>query len=217
MLKFKRQSPGHYVSGNIEIKKGVGVDQDKWFCYFPDGKVSYRRSYEAAKAWADKYMEKLKEYQSTKKEEKEQNTVKTVKEFTLKEKLSRHLSYVVGVEWLGCINSGNAACILHLSVNGKSHYLVSKEGVLTDTIFERITFKIKRDLIDGIAQKTYTSSRGEVLVFDDFKKAENAYRELNQKTIDSNDKGIKAIHEAKAKASKGDLEAMFTLGDYGVI
>ena len=212
MLKFKRQAPGHYVAGNVEIKKGVGIDQDKWFCYFPDDKVSYRRSYEAAKAWSEKYIEKLQTYNVT------VNQVKTVKEQSLQHKLSRHLSYVVGAESLGCVNTGRAACIAHLSVNGKSFYVVGFEGAVTDTIFERIIFKIKKDLQSGLFQDRYqTEVWGSISVFKSFKEAEKAYRKMDDKTRKQNEEDCQAIAEAKAKAKKGDIEAMFTLGDYGVL
>jgi hypothetical protein len=215
VLKFKRQAPGHYVAGNVEIKKGVGIDQDKWFCYFPDDKVSYRRSYEAAKAWSEKYMEKLQEY----------NVVKTVKEQattskkqSLQHKLSRHLSYVVGVETLGCVNTGRAACIAHLSVNDKSFYVVGFEGAVTDTIFEKIIFKIKKDLQSGLFQDRYqTEVWGSVSVFKSFKEAEKAYRKMDDKTKKQNEEDRQAIAEAKAKAKKGDMESVFALSDYGVI
>jgi hypothetical protein len=214
MLKFKRQAPGHYVAGNVEIKKGVGIDQDKWFCYFPDDKVSYRRSYEAAKAWSEKYMEKLQTYNVN----VTVNQVKTVKEQSLQHKLSRHLSYVVGAESLGCFNTGRAACIAHLSVNGKSFYVVGFEGAVTDTIFERIIFRIKKDLQSGLFQDRYqTEVWGSISVFKSFKEAEKAYRKMDDKTRKQNEKDRQAIAEAKAKAKKGDIEAMFTLGDYGVL
>jgi hypothetical protein len=210
MLKFKRQAPGHYVAGNVEIKKGVGIDQDKWFCYFPDDKVSYRRSYEAAKAWSEKYMEKLQTYNV--------NQVKTVKEQSLQRKLSRHLSYVVGSESLGCVNTGRAACIAHLSVNGKSFYVVGFEGAVTDTIFERIIFKIKKDLQSGLFQDCYqTEVWGSISVFKSFKEAEKAYRKMDDKTRKQNEEDRQAIAEAKAKAKKGDMESVFALSDYGVI
>jgi len=213
MLKFKRQAPGHYVAGNVEIKKGVGIDQDKWFCYFPDDKVSYRRSYEAAKAWSEKYMEKLQEYNVVK-TVKEQAT--TSKEQSLQHKLSRHLSYVVGAESLGCVNTGRAACIAHLSVNGKSFYVVGFEGAVTDTIFEKVVFKIKRDLQSGLFQDRYqTEVWGSILVFKSFKEAEKAYRKMDGKTREQNEKDYQAI--AKAKAKKGDIKSVFTLSDYGVI
>jgi hypothetical protein len=215
MLKFKRQAPGHYVAGNVEIKKGVGIDQDKWFCYFPDDKVSYRRSYEAAKAWSEKYMEKLQEYNVVK-TVKEQAT--TSKEQSLQHKLSRHLSYVVGVETLGCVNTGRAACIAHLSVNDKSFYVVGFEGAVTDTIFEKIIFKIKKDLQSGLFQDRYqTEVWGSILVFKSFKEAEKAYRKMDGKTREQNEKDYQAIAEAKAKAKKGDIKSVFALSDYGVI
>ena len=221
MLKFKRQAPGHYVAGNVEIKKGVGIDQDKWFCYFPDDKVSYRRSYEAAKAWSEKYMEKLQTYKVT----VNVNQVKTVKkqattskEQSLQHKLSRHLSYVVGAESLGCVNTGRAACIAHLSVNGKSFYVVGFEGAVTDTIFERIIFKIKKDLQSGLFQDRYqTEVWGSISVFKSFKEAEKAYRKMDDKTRKQNEEDRQAIAEAKAKAKKGDMESVFALSDYGVI
>jgi hypothetical protein len=215
-MKFNRQPPGHYVAGNVEIKKGVGDDQDKWFCYFPNGKVSYRRSYEAAKAWSEKYMEKLQTYNV--------NQVKTVKkqatskEQSLQHKLSRHLSYVVGVETLGCVNTGRAACIAHLSVNDKSFYVVGFEGAVTDTIFEKIIFKIKKDLQSGLVQDSYqTEVWGSVSVFKGFKEAEKAYRSMDDKMRERNLADLKVVKEAKEKAKQEDIEAMFTLGDYGVL
>jgi hypothetical protein len=212
MLKFKRQAPGHYVAGNVEIKKGVGIDQDKWFCHFPDGKVSYRRSYEAAKAWSEKYIEKLQTYNVT------VNQVKTVKEQSLQHKLSRHLSYVVGAESLGCVNTGRAACIAHLSVNGKSFYVVGFEGAVTDTIFERIIFKIKKDLQSGLFQDCYqTEVWGSISVFKSFKEAEKAYRKMDDKMRERNLADLKVVKEAKAKAKKGDIKSVFALSDYGVI
>ena len=214
MLKFKRQAPGHYVAEKVEIKKGIGVDKDKWFCYFPDGKVSYRRSYEAAKAWSEKYMEKLQTYNVN----VTVNQVKTVKEQSLQHKLSRHLSYVVGVETLGCVNTGRAACIAHLSVNDKSFYVVGFEGAVTDTIFEKIIFKIKKDLQSGLFQDRYqTEVWGSVSVFKSFKEAEKAYRKMDDKTKKQNEEDRQAIAEAKAKAKKGDMESVFALSDYGVI
>jgi hypothetical protein len=210
MLKFKRQAPGHYVAGNVEIKKGVGIDQDKWFCYFPDDKVSYRRSYEAAKAWSEKYMEKLQTYNV--------NQVKTVKEQSLQRKLSRHLSYVVGSESLGCVNTGRAACIAHLSVNGKSFYVVGFEGAVTDTLFEKVVFKIKKDLQSGLFQDCYqTEVWGSVSVFKSFKEAEKAYRKMDDKTRKQNEEDRQAIVEAKEKAKQGDIKSVFALSDYGVI
>jgi hypothetical protein len=222
-MKFNRQAPGHYVAKaeKVEIKKGRGVDKDKWFCYFPDGKVSYRRSYEAAKAWSEKYMEKLQTYKVT----VNVNQVKTVKkqattskEQSLQHKLSRHLSYVVGSESLGCVNTGRAACIAHLSVNGKSFYVVGFEGAVTDTIFERIIFKIKKDLQSGLFQDCYqTEVWGSISVFKSFKEAEKAYRKMDDKMRERNLADLKVIKEAKEKAKQGDIEAMFTLGDYGVL
>jgi hypothetical protein len=211
-MKFNRQAPGHYVATaeKVEIQKGIGVDKDKWFCHFPDGKVSYRRSYEAAKAWSEKYIEKLQTYNV--------NQVKTVKEQSLQRKLSRHLSYVVGSESLGCVNTGRAACIAHLSVNGKSFYVVGFEGAVTDTIFERIIFKIKKDLQSGLFQDCYqTEVWGSVSVFKSFKEAEKAYRKMDGKTREQNEKDYQAIAEAKAKAKKGDIKSVFALSDYGVI
>lgn len=217
-MKFNRQAPGHYVAEaeKVEIKKGRGVDKDKWFCYFPDGKVSYRRSYEDAKAWSEKYMEKLQTYNVVKTVKEQQAT--TSKEQSLQHKLSRHLSYVVGAESLGCVNTGRAACIAHLSVNGKSFYVVGFEGAVTDTIFERIIFKIKKDLQSGLFQDCYqTEVWGSVSVFKSFKEAEKAYRKMDDKTRKQNEEDRQAIAEAKAKAKKGDMKSVFALSDYGVI
>jgi hypothetical protein len=211
-MKFNRQAPGHYVATaeKVKIQKGIGVDKDKWFCHFPDGKVSYRRSYEAAKAWSEKYIEKLQTYNV--------NQVKTVKEQSLQRKLSRHLSYVVGSESLGCVNTGRAACIAHLSVNGKSFYVVGFEGAVTDTLFEKVVFKIKKDLQSGLFQDCYqTEVWGSVSVFKSFKEAEKAYRKMDDKTRKQNEEDRQAIVEAKAKAKKGDMESVFALSDYGVI
>jgi len=219
-MKFNRQAPGHYVAiaEKVEIKKGIGVDKDKWFCYFPDNKVSYRRSYEAAKAWSEKYMEKLQTYNVTVNQVKAVKEQATCKKQSLQHKLSRHLSYAVGAESLGCVNTGRAACIAHLSVNGKSFYVVGFEGAVTDTIFERIIFKIKKDLQSGLFQDCYqTKVWGSVLVFKSFKEAEKAYRKMDDKTRKQNEEDRQAIAEAKAKAKKGDIKSVFALSDYGVI
>ena len=188
-MKFNRQPPGHYVAGNVEIKKGVGDDQDKWFCYFPDGKVSYRRSYEAAKAWSEKYMEKL-----------------------LKTLLQHDLSCVRGVEPLGCFNSGRAAAIVHLSVNDKSFYVVGYDECIEDTIF-----KIRKNLRAGILDNSYEANSHTYLIFENFSKAEKAYRSMDNKMRERNLADLKVIKEAKEKAKQIDIEAMFTLGDYGVL
>jgi hypothetical protein len=220
-MKFNRQAPGHYVAAaeKVEIKKGIGVDKDKWFCYFPDDKVSYRRSYEAAKAWSEKYMEKLQTYNDvTVNQVKPVKKQATSKEQSLQHKLSRHLSYVVGAESLGCVNTGRAACIAHLSVNESSFYVVGFEGAVTDTIFERIIFKIKKDLQSGLVQDSYqTEVWGSVSVFKGFKEAEKAYRSMDDKMRERNLADLKVVKEAKEKAKQEDIEAMFTLGDYGVL
>jgi hypothetical protein len=159
-------------------------------------------------------MEKLQTYNV--------NQVKTVKKHSkqqsLQHKLSRHLSYVVGSESLGCVNTGRAACIAHLSVNGKSFYVVGFEGAVTDTIFERVIFKIKKDLQSGLFKDSYqTEVWGRILVFKSFKEAEKAYRKMDDKMRERNLADLKVIKEAKEKAKQKDIEAMFTLGDYGVL
>jgi hypothetical protein len=40
---------------------------------------------------------------------------------------------------------------------------------------------------------------------------------MDDKTRKQNEEDCQAIAEAKAKAKKGDIKAMFTLGDYGVL
>ena len=125
---------------------------------------------------------------------------------------------MVGSESLGCVNTGRAACIAHLSVNGKSFYVVGFEGAVTDTIFERIIFKIKKDLQSGLFQDRYqTEVWGSISVFKSFKEAEKAYRKMDDKTRKQNEEDRQAIAEAKAKAKKGDMESVFALSDYGVI
>jgi hypothetical protein len=205
-MKFNRQAPGHYVAiaEKVEIKKGIGVNKDKWFCYFPDGKVSYRRSYEAAKAWSEKYIgqPQTKQFQPTPK--KSQPSLKTL--------LQQNLSCVRGVEPLGCFNSGRAAAIVHLSVNDKSFYVVGYDECIEDTIF-----KIRKNLRAGILDNSYEANSHTYLIFENFSKAEKAYRSMDNKMRERNLADLKVIKEAKEKAKQGDIEAMFTLGDYGVI
>jgi hypothetical protein len=205
-MKFNRQAPGHYVAvaEKVEIKKGIGVDKDKWFCYFPDGKVSYRRSYEAAKAWSEKYIgqPQTKQFQPTPK--KSQPSLKTL--------LQQNLSCVRGVEPLGCFNSGRAAAIVHLSVNDKSFYVVGYNECIEDTIF-----KIRKNLRAGILDNSYEANSHTYLIFENFSKAEKAYRSMDNKMRERNLADLKVIKKAKEKTKQGDIEAMFTLGDYGVI
>lgn len=206
-MKFNRQAPGHYVAAaeKVEIKKGIGVNKDKWFCYFPDGKVSYRRSYEAAKAWSEKYIgqPQTKTQSKPKKSQPNPKPLKTL--------LQQNLSCVRGVEPLGCFNSGRAAAIVHLSVNEKSFYVVGYDECIEDTIF-----KIRKNLQAGILDNSYEANSHTYLIFENFSKAEKAYRSMDNKMKERNLADLKVIKEAKAKAKKGDIEAMFTLGDYGV-
>jgi hypothetical protein len=217
-MKFNRQAPGHYVAiaEKVEIKKGIGVNKDKWFCYFPDGKVSYRRSYEAAKAWSEKYIgqpqtktqskpkkpPQTKQFQPTPK--KSQPSLKTL--------LQQNLSCVRGVEPLGCFNSGRAAAIVHLSVNDKSFYVVGYDECIEDTIFG-----IRKNLCAGIVDNSYEANSHTYLIFENFSKAEKAYRSMDNKMRERNLADLKVIKEAKEKAKQIDIEAMFTLGDYGVL
>jgi len=216
-MKFNRQAPSHYVAiaEKVEIKKGTGVDKNKWFCYFPDGKVSYRRSYEAAKAWAEKYIGKQTQPQTKtqskpKKQTQPQPTPKKIQP-SLKTLLQQNLSYVKGVEPLGCFCSGRAATIVHLSVNEKSFYVVGYDECIED-----IVFKIRKNLRAGIIDNSYKANSHTYLIFEDFSKAEKAYRAMDNEMKERNLADLKAIKEAKEKAKKGDIEAMFALGDYGV-
>ena len=222
-MKFNRQAPGHYVAiaEKVEIKKGIGVNKDKWFCYFPDGKVSYRRSYEAAKAWSEKYMGQTKPQSKPKKQPQTKQTQPQTKQTQptpkksqpfLKTLLQQNLSCVRGVEPLGCFNSGRAAAIVHLSVNEKSFYVVGYDECIEDTIF-----KIRKNLRAGIVDNSYEANSHTYLIFENFSKAEKAYRSMDNKMRERNLADLKIIKEAKEKAKQGDIEAMFTLGDYGVL
>lgn len=80
-------------------------------------------------------------------------------------------------------------------------------------------------LLKGNILKEYVcNDKKKILIFDNFKDAEKAYRELNQKTIDSNHADRVKINEAKKviKNANGamtpeSLEAYMELGDYGMI
>ena len=216
-MKWKRSSPGHYASGDIEIKKGIGIDSDKWWIYFPDGKASYRRSYEAAKSWAEKYMSRENTAAEPAKKQPAQKQPRS-----LKDKLLQNGSYIVGTEFIGCINTGKAACILHIPTSDRSYYIVGEEGGVTDTMFDKTPLKIKRDLKNGIYNREYeTRLWGTVVVYDQFEIAEKHFQDLNNKQIAENNAHRAKIAAAKNKAANGTIEerteAWFELNDYGLM
>lgn len=219
-LKFKRVESGRYICGTAKGMIEISKNDKKWEILFPDGKKSYRSSYGDAKAYAEKSYIKLPESKP-----EEAKDIKKPKQETLKEKLVQSSSYVVGCDFTGCINSGRAACILHLVVDGKSYYMVGTEGNVTDTIIHRYPIIIKRSLMKGIFISEYACKDGKkILVFDNFDDAEKAYRELNQKTIDSNhadrleiEAAKKVIRDNDNDMSKSEVQmAYFKLNDYGM-
>ena len=209
-LKFKRVESGKYQA---ETRKGlVRVWNDKvngkWCYTLPDGKGGKRKTYADAKKAVEKIVNQPEP------------------EKTLKEKLQQSSAYVVGCDFTGCINSGNAACILHCKIDEKSYYMVGTENNVTDTIIYRYPIIIKRMLLKGQIIKEYTCKDGKkILVFDNFDDAEKAYRELNQKTIDSNhadrleiEAAKKVIRDNDNDMSKSEVQmAYFKLNDYGLI
>ena len=77
---------------------------------------------------------------------------------------------------------------------------------------------IKHQLKLGASFNVYTCQNGsEIFVIDNFKQAEKLYNQMNKQIKDNNTESIREIQEAKAKSAKGDLNAMFTLSDYGVM
>ena len=228
MLKFKKVESGTYTTetsiGSLGISKG---SDNKWHIAFPDGKKSYRSSYEGAKDWAEKYIERIEktEPKVAKKETKATKSLEAQKTPTLAQKLKSNNSYIVGCDFTGCINSGKSATILHYPVNNISYYLVGTEGDVLDTYIYKNPFKIKAILLKGQLITEYKCPSGGIIkVFNSFKDAEKAYKELNQKTVDSNHQDRLKIAEAKTviKNSNGQLTpevfAAYTeLGDYGLI
>ena len=152
MLKFKKVESGIYTTetsiGSLGISKG---SDNKWHIAFPDGKKSYRSSYEGAKDWAEKYIERIEktEPKVAKKETKATKSLEAQKTPTLAQKLKSNNSYIVGCDFTGCINSGKSATILHYPVNNISYYLVGTEGDVLDTYIYKNPFKIKAILLKG--------------------------------------------------------------------
>lgn len=219
MIKFKRQDAGSYIA---HTKSGIctivqGKDK-KWWIDFPCGKRSYRTSYSGAKAWAEKYLER-QESAIVAQQTKAKVAKKEGKVRTLKDKLSVKNAYVTGHEYYGCVNSGRQACILHLSVNFKSYYLVGFEVDVTDTIIYKNVFKIRQNIAQGWVEDYVCQNENTIQVFSNFKLAEKAYRALDQKTIDFNEKARKEVSvlRGKVKNNTADFNDYFALSDYGAL
>lgn len=229
-LQFKRQSAGSYVAvspaGNIEVNK---ID-DKWYISFPDGKKSYRRSYDAAKKWASEYISRLKstpvsctsgKSKSAKKEAGKSKISKSKQTPSLREKLKPNYAYVVGAEWFGCVNTGRRACILHFSINEISYYAVGYDGQVTDTLFEKPMCRIIGKIKAGVAIREYECRNGsQIKVFKSFKEAEKCYRTLDGVTNESNHQAQLKVQEARKQINginNTSAKAGFVLADYGLI
>jgi hypothetical protein len=103
-------------------------------------------------------------------------------------------------------------------VNEKSYYLVGRKIDVTDTLFYKNAAMIKYQLKLGASFNVYTCQNGsEIFVIDNFKQAEKLYNQMNKQIKDNNTESIREIQEAKKQAKNGDLNALFTLSDYGVI
>ena len=224
-LKFTRKTAGHYTAiapqGTIEIKKGIGVDADKWYVYFPCGKTSYRRSYDAAKTWANNYLDKqLKQPTVTAVQKKAESKPTTPTTQTLKTKLNQPNAYVVGSDYLGCVNTGRSACVIHIVVENKDYYLVGLDGAILDTCFQRTVTTIKRQLAEDPSVKSYLHGTfGEVKVFTSFTQAEKEYNRMNDAVKSANANDRKVISEVREKIQSGTATTKdyFALSDYGVI
>jgi hypothetical protein len=225
-LKFTRKTAGHYTaivpSGTIEIKKGIGIDSDKWYVYFPCGKTSYRRSYDAAKTWANNYLDKqpkqLTVTTAPKKAESKSNP--TTPTQTLRTKLSQANAYVIGADYLGCINTGRSACIIHIVVDNKDYYLVGLDGAVLDTYFQRTVSNIRKQLMEDRTVKSYHHQTfGEVKIYTTFSQAEKEYNRINEAVKSANLDEKKIINEAKTKIKNGEatMTEYFALSDRGVI
>ena len=221
-LKFTRKAAGHYTAiapqGTVEIKKET--DSDKWYIYFPCGKTSYRRSYDAAKSWANSYLDKQvvvpKEVAPKKAEPKPTQSIQS----TLKTKLNQANAYVVGADYLGCVNTGKSVCIIHIVVDNKDYYLVGLDGAIMDAYFERTVATIRRQLTEKIKIKSYHHKTfGEVKIFTSFTQAEKEYTKINEAVKSANINDRKAISQAKTKIQNGTatMEEYLVLSDHGVI
>lgn len=225
-LKFTRKTAGHYTAiapqGTIEIKKGMGVDADKWYVYFPCGKTSYRRSYDAAKTWANNYLDKQPKQPTVtatpKKKAESKPTTPTTQ--TLKTKLNQPNAYVIGADYLGCVNTGRSACIIHIVVENKSYYLVGFDGAIMDTYFHRTVSTIRKQLTEDPLVKSYHHGTfGEVKIYTSFTQAEKEYNRMNDAVKSANANDFTVISEAREKIKSGTATTKdyFTLSDYGVI
>lgn len=218
-LKFTRKAAGHYTAttpwGVVEIKK---ADTDKWYVYFPCGKTSYRRSYDAAKTWANNYLDKQTKQPTVtaapKKAESKSNPT------TLRTKLSQANAYVIGADYLGCINTGKSACIIHIVVDNKDYYLVGLNGAIMDTYFEKTVSSIRKQLIEDRTVKSYYHKTfGEVKIYTTFSQSEKEYNRINDAVKSANLDDRKIINEAKTKIKNGTatITEYFALSDRGVI
>ena len=223
-LKFTRKTAGHYQAiapqGTIEIKKGIGVDADKWYVYFPCGKTSYRRSYDAAKTWANNYLGKQPTVTAAPKKKAESNPTPKPTTQTLKTKLNQPNAYVIGADYLGCVNTGRSACVIHIVVENKDYYLVGTDGAVLDTYFQRTVTTIKRQLTEDPSVKSYHHGTfGEVKVFTSFTQAEKEYNRMNDAVKSANANDRKVISEVREKIQSGTATTKdyFALSDYGVI
>ena len=220
-LKFTRKAAGHYTAiasqGTVEIKKET--DSDKWYIYFPCGKTSYRRSYDAAKSWANSYLDKQIETVAPKKVAPKKAELKPTQS-TLKTKLNQANAYVIGADYLGCVNTGRSACIIHIVVDNKDYYLVGFDGAIMDAYFERTVATVRRQLTEKIKIKSYHHKTfGEVKIFTSFNLAEKEYTKINEAVKSANINDRKAISEAKSKIQNGTatMEEYLVLSDHGVI
>lgn len=227
-LKFTRRTAGHYTAitpqGTIEIKKGMGVDAGKWYVYFPCGKTSYRRSYDAAKTWANNYYldKQPKQPTVTATPKKKTESSPTPKPTTqpLKAKLNQPNAYVIGADYLGCVNTGRSACIIHIVVENKSYYLVGFDGAIMDTCFQRTVTTVKRQLAEDPSVKFYSHGTfGEVKIYTSFNQAEKEYDRINKAVKSANANDFTVISEARERIKSGTATTKdyFTLSDYGVI
>lgn len=210
--------------GTIEIKKGIGVDSDKWYVYFPCGKTSYRRSYDAAKTWANNYLDKQPKQPTVtptatpKKKAESKPTTPTAQ--PLKAKLNQPNAYVIGADYLGCVNTGRSACIIHIVVKNKSYYLVGLDGAILDAYFQRTVSTIRKQLTEDPTVKFYSHGTfGEVKIYTSFTQAEREYNRMNDAVKSANANDRKVISEVREKIKSGTVTTKdyFVLSDYGVI
>ena len=206
-LKFKRIKPGKYES--ITDLGVICIEQkkDKWYFSLPGGKSGYRDSYAKAKKWVQKCFNNYNN-----------SSTKTINnDNTLQQKLTKHGSYICGVEPLGCINSGVNACILRIDINHHIYYLVGEKLDITDTIFYKNAATIKYNLKNGAKLDYYTCPNGNMIsiFLDNLEGAENLFNCLNETISSNNKESLKEIQSAKERYKKGDIASLFTLNDYG--